>query len=193
MPQPQTITMKTFRSMDSLSGNLRVEGGSRTRRGVPRLNRRARCISPGGRAGSDAVSGATAGGDASPSDAAAADHKTDADPAKPKAKKAAGTPRKKGKKGKGKKGGNDLVESVWNERATLDGGPELPEHGMAFVDAVNARIDMVKLTDLLLRDKDGRSSKNLLEQLLEMKYGKNARTMELDRPIIDDLPEAIRD
>jgi hypothetical protein len=175
-----------------------IEGGSRTRRGVPRLNRRARCISPDKRAGSDAGSGTTAGGDASPSDAAAAVHKTDADSAKPKAKKAGGTPNKKETKSKRnskpkKGGGAPPLESLWDERAQLDGGVPLPEDGIGFVDAVNVNIDLIRLTELLLRGTDEKSSKSLLERLLEMRYGKNARMLMSETgPLVDSAPRAVR-
>ena len=197
MGQPQTITMRAFRGMDSLSGNLRVEGGSRQRKGVRRLTGRASCNSPEELAGSDAESGLTAGGDAHTSAALTAGHKTDADPAKTKAKEAGGTPKKEEKKAiTGAGGGDDILESLWNERATLPGGEELPLDGMAFADAVNKRIDIVRLTELLLRGRDERSSKSALEQLLEMKYGKNARVAEAGGPdgeptYIIDIPSAV--
>ena len=46
---------------------------------------------------------------------------------------------------------------------------------MGFVDAVNVNIDLIRLTEILLRGTDEKSSKSLLERLLEMGYGKNAR------------------
>lgn len=181
MGQPQTITMRAFRGTDTFSGTVRVEGGSRTRRGVRRQSRRASCNLLTELAGSDAGRGLTAGGSAHTSAAHAADHKTDADPAKTKVKQAKRTPdKKKASKSNRKKGGggDGPVESLWNERATLDGGVPHPEEGIGFVEAVNVNIDLIRLTELLLRGTDEKSSKSLLERLLEMRYGKNARGSE---------------
>jgi len=215
--------------MDSLSGELRVVGGSRTRRGVRRQGRRARHLtaqagkSPGVPAGTDAACGVAAGGSAHTSNAHAASRGTDAEPAEPKAGQAARTPKtektkapqtkrrtagrrqkskgffqKKDATGTAKGGGGDgtakPIESLWDERVHLDGGDDLPAEGPGFVDAVNEYVDLVRLTDSLLRERDEKSSKSLLEKLLEMKYGKGGKT-ELGgvRPIICDLPGPIRD
>ena len=121
----------------------------------------------------------------------AADHRTDADSAKPKVKKRRGTPEKKTeeeeksgtKRGKGGRGGP--VESLWDEKAQLDGGVPLPEDGIGFVDAVNVNIDLIRLTEILLRGTDERSSKSLLERLLEMRYGKNARALMAETGAVD--------
>ena len=60
------------------------------------------------------------------------------------------------------------------------------------MDAVNKHIDLVRLTELSLRGADERSSKSLLEQLLEMRYGKNSRGSEGGgRPVIIDIPSAV--
>jgi len=198
MGQPQTITMRAFRGTDTFSGSVRVEGGSRTRRGVRRQNRRASCNLLTELAGSDAGRGLTAGGSAHTSAAHAADHKTDADPAKTKAKEARRTPdKKKKRKSKAKTenvGGNGPVDSLWDERAELDGGVPLPEDGVGFVDAVNVNIDLIRLTEILLRGTDEKSSKSLLERLLEMRYGKNARAVAAETGLLTDCaPRAIRD
>ncbi len=178
----RTVTMRAFRGMDTFSGEMRVIGGSRARRGVRRQNHRASCNLPTELAGSDAGRGLTAGGSAHTSAAHAADHKTDADSAKTKVKKGKRTPDKKKKRKSSTKmgtgGGDRLVESLWDERAELDGGVPLPEDGVGYVDAVNVNIDLIRLTELLLRGTDEKSSKSLLERLLEMRYGKNARAVE---------------
>lgn len=198
MERAKTITIKAFRRMDSLSGNLRVEGGSRRRRGVRRLKSQACCRPPKELAGSDAESGMTAGGDATSCPAPTAGHKTDADPAKTKAKEAGRTPNKKGKTskpgtGERKTGSKEEPpESLGDERAELDGGEGLPVDGTSFVDAVQEHIDLVRLTELLLRGRDERSSKSLLEQLLKMKYEKNAKVTESNRPLyVCDIPSAV--
>jgi hypothetical protein len=83
---------------------------------------------------------------------------------------------------------------LWDERAHLDGGGELPADGPGFVDAVNEYVDLVRLTDSLLRERDEKSSKSLLEKLLEMKYGKGAKTDAAGvRPIVYDVPEPVRE
>jgi hypothetical protein len=196
MGQPQTITMRAFRGMDAFSGEMRVIGGSRARRGVRRQNRRASCNLLTALAGSDAGRGLTAGGSAHTSAAHAAGHKTDADSAETKVKKRRRTPDKKEKSSTklGNGGGDGPVESLWDERAQLDGGVPLPEDGVGFVDAVNVNIDLIRLTELLLRGTEERSSKSLLERLLEMKYGKNARAAAAETgPLIDCAPRATRD
>lgn len=196
MGQAQTITMRAFRGMDTFSGKVRVIGGSRTRRGVRRLNHRASCNSLREMAGSDAGRGITAGGSARTSAAHAAGHKTDADSAKKKVKKRGRTSNKKGKSRpkKGKGGGGGTVESLWDERAQLDGGVPLPEDGVGFVDAVNVNMDLIRLTEILLRGTDEKSSKSLLERLLEMRYGKNARAIAGEAgPLIDCAPRVLGD
>ena len=248
-PLPRTITLRAFRSMDSLSGEVHVVGGSRRHRGVRRQGRRASCKSPGVLAGADAACGAAGGGSAQPSEARAASRETDAEPAKPKAEKAERAPEKKqgraarknsrreaskvrnakgswkkkeepkpgteagcaaksskGKSGASKKEGKQTntgdgdgdkpkpIESLWDERVHLDGGEDLPADGGGFVDAVNEYVDLVRLTDSLLRERDEKSSKSLLEKLLEMKYGKGTKAEAGGvRPIICDLPGPIRD
>lgn len=219
----RTITMADFRRMDLLSGEVHVVGGSRRRRGVRRQGRRASCKSPAVLAGPDAACGAAAGGSAHTSAAHAASRETDAEPAKPKAgkaerapeKKKGKTPEKKGRGGKAKKSHGDSekkeekkksgggggggksekpIESLWEERVHLDGGEDLPADGGGFVDAVNEYVDLVRLTDSLLRERDEKSSKSLLEKLLEMKYGKGTKAEAAGvRPIICDLPGPVRD
>jgi hypothetical protein len=102
----RTVTMRDFRRMDSLSGSMRVVGGSRRRRGV-RWPGRASCVSaqasqparqqtgeaPQVSAGSDVTCGANAGGSAHPSVAHAAIRGTDAELAKPLAEEAKRTPK----------------------------------------------------------------------------------------------------
>ena len=189
--------MKAFRRLDSLSGELRVVGGSRKRRGVRRQGRRASCNSPKGKAGFDASGKATAGGSARTSAARAAGRKTGAKPAKPKAHPAGRPSDKKAVENhrtRGKGGGNGPIESLWDERAQLDGGVPLPEDGVGFVDAVNVNIDLIRLTELLLRGTDERSSKSLLERLLEMRYGKIARAALAETgPLTDASARSARD
>jgi hypothetical protein len=237
--------------MDSLSGELRVVGGSRRRRGVRRPGR-ASCNSRMASAGSDAASTMAASESAHASAAHAASRESDAVPAKPQAEEAARTPENesgatdgpaegeacklppglrfqyadeefqkpeaapkkkqerpkqpnepKTKKKKdatlpeksgGDTGGNKPIESLWDERVHLDGGEDLPPDGGSFVDAVNEYVDLVRLTDSLLRERDEKSSKSLLEKLLEMKYGKGTKTESGGaRSIMGGLPGSLGD
>lgn len=203
-----TVTFSGFRRMDSLSGHMRVGGESRTRRGARRHTRRASCNSPENTAGTDAACGVAAGGSAHTSAAHAASCATDSDLALATAEdagraptirsksKARKSPSQKGDKHAPKTddGGDGPAESLWLERSQMDGGDPLPQDGVGFVDAVNDHIDLVRVTELLLRGFDEKSSKNLLELLLEMKYGKHARAgAAKPQQIADYLPQAIRD
>ena len=224
----RTVTLKSFRGMDSLSGEVRVVGGSRRRRGVRRTAPQASCQpaqagnSQAVLAGADVACGAAAGGSAPPSAAHAANCGTHAAPAKPNAEQVrrasgirftfvdepcAGEPAagnvpaaaKKVGKGAHDKGieeskqasgqnaskapsksggggnGGGPIESLWDERSGLNGGAILPDDGIDFVEKVNEHIDLVRLTELMLRGLDEKSSKSLLGQLLDLRYGKNAR------------------
>jgi len=239
----RTLTMREFRRLDSLSGELRVVGGSRRRRGVRRPHRRASCKSSVVLAGTDATSRGAVGGSTQPLIAHAACRATNAAPAKPKADKrrrppelndgkirlrfadeplepriaasdkhevinlakqndkkqknsppgkSKSAPQPKSSDGEG--GDRKPIESLWDERVHLDGGDDLPADGPAFVDAVNEYVNLVRLTDSLLRERDEKSSKSLLEKLLEMKYGKSGKAEAVGvRPIICDLPGPVRD
>ena len=249
----RVLTTREFRRMDSLSGELRVVGGSRRRRGVRWPHRRASCLpaqadkSPVVLAGTDAASRADVGGSAETSQAHAASHATDADPAKTRAADSRRAPEPKdvkirlwfadetarttnlssnqiaqnpglaqqpdrepapkedtsSEKNKtapqpsssgGNEGNEKAIESLWEERVHLDGGDDLPPDAPGFVDAVNEYVDLVRLADSFLRERDEKSSKSLLEKLLEMKYGKGGKA-ELGgvRQIICDLPGPVRE
>lgn len=180
--RPVLMTMREFRRMKNFSGEVRVQPGSRTRKGVRRHRRQASCNSPEGKAGTVARSRAAGGESAHSSAAHATSRFTDTDLAEAKAKHVERTSLQTKKKGSktqsvagGGKGGGGPVESLWEERSMLDGGDPLPKDGPGFVDSVNDYIDLVRTTELLLRDQDAKSSKSLLELLLEMKYGSDAR------------------
>ncbi|MGB7434702.1 MAG: hypothetical protein WBR26_03300 [Candidatus Acidiferrum sp.] len=243
--QREAMTLARFRSTDLLSGEVRVVGGSRTRRGARRHTRPASCNSPKEAAGTDAASAVAAGESAHTSAAHAASRGTDADLAKSRATNAGDAPTKKstrmnktkskstkkpnrkkesGPNGKapselqtkpegaskdstkgnaengnkssggGSKGGEPPIESLWEERVMLDGGEPLPNDSAAFVDAVNQHIDLVRTSELLLRGRDEKSSKSLLELLLEMKYGGQKRApAEHADAVISCVPQAARD
>jgi hypothetical protein len=77
-------------------------------------------------------------------------------------------------KGKGKK--DNYIPSIWEERACLDGGTNLPDSLADFVDRVNENIDVVRVVELLLRSPDDKAARGLAEKLIEAKYGRAART-----------------
>ena len=247
----RTLTTREFRGMDSLSGELRVAGGSRRRRGVRRPRRAASCLpeeagkSPEVLAGTDGTCRVAADGSAHTSTAHVASCATTAEPAEPRASGRRRPPVPKGMNirlrftdetekpasgGKpivdpcaarnpdaepasksdlppettknepktnscgGGEGKGKPIESLWEERVHLDGGDDLPSDGPGFVDAVNEYVDLVRLTDSLLRERDEKSSKNLLEKLLEMKYGKTSKAEPGGaRSIASDLPGPVRD
>src|SRR5277367_5020363 len=70
--------------------------------------------------------------------------------------------------------GSGAPPSLWDQKMELEGGTELPEDGTAFVEAVHKRINLVRLTELVLKSVDERLTQRQLEQLLELKYGKDA-------------------
>jgi hypothetical protein len=78
--------------------------------------------------------------------------------------------------GKGDDDDDDEPPSVWEERACLNGGRNLPDSLANFVDRVNERISVVRVVELLLRSPDDKAARGLVEKLLEARYGKAART-----------------
>lgn len=192
----RSLSIQEFRTKNDFSGEVRVGPRKMTRsRGVQGQHKQAGGHSPVALAGTDAACEPASGDSAHTSAARAASRNTDTDLAKPLAKDAASTPHKKSKKGKstGKGGGdgeNPLL-SLWQERWQLDGGEELPSDAERFVDEVNSYMGLVRTTELLLRGNDEKSTKSLLEMLLEMKYGKNIRARASRSPVIDCLPQAI--
>jgi hypothetical protein len=51
----------------------------------------------------------------------------------------------------------------------------LPQHGQGFVEAVHRMVDLVSISEQLLRSDDEKLRHKFLEQLLDMAYGKDAR------------------
>jgi hypothetical protein len=51
----------------------------------------------------------------------------------------------------------------------------LPEHGQGFVEAVHRLVDLVAISEQLLRSDDEKLRHKFLEQLLDLAYGKDAR------------------
>jgi hypothetical protein len=213
--QPRRLTLREFRGTNILSGELRVVGRSRRRRGVssatpgPTEPRNAAIL-----ASSQAHDAATrdagrlnAGGVATSGNAAASFGKACAGAARGRRDQPKDTPSPKSpgsskpKKASTSRGGGDdhggekpSDESLWGERVNLQGGADLPANGWEFLKAVNARIDIVRLTELILRASDEKLVTRVTEQLLEMAYEKTERPP-AQSPDSDffDIPRPIRD
>jgi hypothetical protein len=227
--KPRALTLRQFRNTNILSGEMRVVGRSRRRRGVsssaepgPTTPRNAAIL-----ASSQAHDAATrdarrlnAGGVATSGNATASFGKAYAGAARGRRDQPQDTPSPSPAKPARKKktpissgGGDDhngsnnhsngsnqsaaekpSDESLWGERVNLQGGPELPANGWEFLKAVNARIDIVRLTELILRASDEKLVTRVTEQLLEMAYEKTERppSQEPDSDFFD-IPTAIRD
>jgi len=80
--------------------------------------------------------------------------------------------------------------------SSLKGG-YLPTDAFAYVEEVNRRVDMVGVTDDLLRSEDEKLKQKVLEQLLELAYGRHslaaARGNEEELPASWNLPRPRRD
>jgi len=177
-------TLKGFRENESpMCGVVLVVGPASRVGGVPSSTSQATHESQLGEAASDDGSVATAGGDA-PSAAAAAGRETNVEVADSMAKKSKGTPRQKEP---------ESTEALWEQRMHLKGGPELPKDGWEFLQALNRKIDVVALMNLLLRSPDDKLSGRLLEQVLEMAYEKTERAAEQSETSEWNIPRPIRD
>ena len=184
MAPPVRMTLKGLRENASpMSGVVLVVGPAPRDRGVPSSDSQATHESPLGAAASDDGKVATAGGDA-PSAAAAAGRETNAEVADSMAKKSRGTPPKKTP---------ESTEALWEQRMHLKGGPKLPIDGWEFLCALNQKIDVVELMNLLLRSPDDKLSGRLLEQVLEMAYEKTERAAEESETSEWNIPRPLRD
>jgi hypothetical protein len=169
MPVAKTATMKTFRTMDTLSGDVRVISGSRRRMGVRPPNRRAIDRSPESQAASDDERGKTRELAAVSAASSTGRKKPSAEVAKGKAKEAERAP---------DKGTTGEPPSLWDQRAELGKGPLLPQDGWAFLKALNERIDVVALYELMLRSTDEKLAGRLVEQALKLGYEQNPNAEE---------------
>jgi hypothetical protein len=195
--------MKEFRRMNVMSGNLRVHGRSRPRR-VARppegtaIERKQ--LEP---AATDDESGEAVGGGATSSVTTATTREAHAEAAGEKPEAVRATKKSEDKKEKKKeqieeqkkeekKARSDEPQSAWDKKAELGGGEELPEDAAKFVAAVQKKIDLVELAVFVLRRGDERLTQRQLEQLLEMKYGKNSRGGEsAAKQYVIDIPSAV--
>jgi len=161
MPVARTVTMRVFRAMDTFSGNLRVIIGSRRRRGARPPNRRAIDRAPERQAASDDGCGRTRVVVANSAAASTGRKKPSAEVAKDKAKEAERAP---------DSGTTGEPPSLWDQRAELGKGAPLPQDGWSFLKALNERIDVVALYELMLRSTDEKLAGRLIEQALKMGY-----------------------
>ncbi len=91
------------------------------------------------------------------------------------------------KSGKGALQASSEVASAAKPLRTIPPGREpLPVDGEAFVDAVHAKVDLVRLEVALLRSKDAKIRQRELAYLRELRYGKHG-------PAGDDGPQIILD
>jgi hypothetical protein len=58
----------------------------------------------------------------------------------------------------------------------------LPDGGVQFVKAINARVQLVGVGAALMMDEDVKVRQRVFEQLVEIVYGKHARMLEEERP-----------
>ena len=184
MAEVKDFTMRDFRKMAVHSGETRVFGAARRRPGARPPDGKAVEKSPRKATVTGDGDGPSAGGDAASAKATATNSLPCAGVVGNKAEKA---------EGNGVTECTEEPRSLWDRKMELEAGPELPVDGAVFVDRVNARIDLVELAELQLRSRDEKVSGRHLEQLLEMKYGKNARAAESAPKVIFDLPRPERD
>src|SRR5271154_5821094 len=190
------MTLRGFRERKKpLSGDVYVVGRSPRHKGVPEPANAATDALREGKAASDDGSAESAGGDATTSVATAASREAYAEAADSMAKKAKGTPKVAGKES-GRRDrkrcagvGTDKpaprtartkasevrekpqsTNALWDWRMELGGGPEFPRSGREYVEAVNAKIDLVTLAQIQLKSPDEKLSGRLLEQLLKIAF-----------------------
>jgi hypothetical protein len=178
--------IRTFRTLNGpLSGEVHVRGGYSRGMGARKRGGQAksRSLEPG--AGPDDGSGTTAGGSARTSDAPPAARETSGGSAD-----GGGTETKRAPK-------NDeqVVPKLKCVEAELQPIEALPDGGMQFVKAINARVQMVGVGAALLLDEDVKVRQRVFEQLVEIVYGKHARVVEEERPRKSswNVPTGIRD
>jgi len=176
----------TFRTLNGpLSGKVHVRGGYS--RGVGARKRggraKARSLEPG--AGSDDGSGTTAGGSARTSDAPPAARETSGGSADGGGNETKRAPKKD----------EQVARRIECAEADLQPIEALPESGLQFVKALNARVQMEAVGCALLLDEDARVRQRVFEQLVDLAYGKNSRVVEEERPRKSswEVPRAVRD
>ena len=186
----RSVTMREFRGMDLMSGSLRVHGRSRPRREARPPRATANQSKQLDLAATDDKSGKRVGEDAPSSGATATSRKKCAGAAERKPKAVRAT-EKTNRKNYQQGSGGEEPRSLWDQKAELGGGDELPEDGAEFVAAVQKEIDLVELAVFVLRRGDERLTQRQLEQLLDMKYGRSTRgTENTAKRVVVDIPSA---
>lgn len=90
-----------------------------------------------------------------------------------------------------KKSGKDTLgeaSAARPSRRIPPGREPLPVDGEAFVDAVHAKVDLVRLEVQLLKSKDDKIAQRELAYLRELRYGKRAAIADDEPQIIFDVP-----
>ena len=165
--------IRTFRTLNGpLSGKVHVRGGYSRAKGARKRGGRAksRSLEPG--AGPDDVSGITAGGSARTSAAPPAARETSGGSADGGGKETKRAPKKD----------EQVVPKLECTETEIQAIEALPDGGMQFVKAINARVQMVGVGAALLMDEDVKVRQRVFEQLVEIVYGKHARIVEEERP-----------
>jgi len=163
----------TFRTLNGpLFGEMHVRSGRLLCKGARKSNRGAKDASPNILAGFDDGSGSSGDGSVAPSGPRVPDRKRFAD-------LAGGD-------------GDEARRAPECSRTRL----ALPEDASEFVDQVNELEQFVRVAAFLLSDeqKDVKTKQQLLKQLLELKYGKNARRVfEEEYSATDCVPRPVRE
>jgi len=176
----------TFRTLNGpLSGEVHVRGGYSRARGARKRGGRAKTRSLEPVAGSDDGSGTTAGGSARTSDAPPAARETSGGSADGGGNETKRAPKKD----------EQVARRIECAEADLQPIEALPESGLQFVKALNARVQMEAVGCALLLDEDARVRQRVFEQLVDLAYGKNSRVVEEERPRKSswEVPRAVRD
>jgi len=165
--------IRTFRTLNGpLSGEVHVSARYSRAKGARKRGGRANSRSPEPGAGSDDGSGATAGGSARTSDAPPAARETSGGSADGGGNETKRAPKKD----------EQVVLKLECSEAELQPIEALPDGGVQFVKDINARVQMVGVGCALLLDEDVKVRQRVFEQLVEIAYGKHARTADEERP-----------
>jgi len=163
----------TFRALnDPLSGEMHVSGGNSHAKGARKRGGRANSRSLEPSAGPDDGSGTPAGGSARTSAAPPAARKTSGGSADGGGNETKRAPKKD----------EQVVPKLECTEAEIQPIEALPDGGVQFVKAINARVQMVGVGAALLMDEDVKVRQRVFEQLVEIVYGKHARVVEQERP-----------
>ncbi len=180
MPRVFRIGINTFRTLNGpLSGELHVKSGSSHRRGARSGRKPAKGASPMSCAGSDDGDGPPPGGSANTSAAHATAPNSCAD--------SASTPSPAAKRAL--KEGEQWAGRLEYPEAELQPARPLAKDGYDFVKEINLEVQVAAVAKRHLMAEDEKVSLKILQQLLTLAFGRNARSrVEKSRRYIDDLP-----